>query len=353
MVITGEPPKSYGRLKHMKTILRSLGRIAAGAGIGAGIGAAGLYAVAAVLLRQPVLGDTPFHGRMHSDAAELRRHVDYLTSEVRPRDARHPENLDRAAGYIERELRAAGACVRVQPFVVGDKTYRNVIATFGQDDRRPLLIVGAHYDAFSAKAGLPGADDNASGTAGLLELARLLAAAPPRAPVALVAYANEEPPYFGSERMGSFVHAEELRTSERPVAGMICLEMIGYYGAEQAYDSWVFEAIYPRRGDFIAVAGGWEDRGLLRGVKKATRGAGGVPVVSLTGPRDMLDASDHRNYWMEGWSAVMVTDTAYLRNPNYHAASDVAESLDYVRMARVVDGVFNAVAELAGSAGSM
>src|SRR5207247_5603564 len=106
------------------------------------------------------------------------------------------------------------------------RTYRNVIASFGTDDR-PLLIVGAHYDAFAARRYLPGADDNASGTAGLLELARLLGARRPTGPVQLVAFANEEPPFFGSQQMGSAVHAESLASEQRPVAGMICLEMIG------------------------------------------------------------------------------------------------------------------------------
>jgi len=323
----------------MKRLFRSLARIV----LGVSAVSAALWIAAAVVMRQPVFGDTPFQGRLRSDPRALRRHVETLTTTMHPRDARHPENLDRAAEYIERSFAGAGASVTVQPFVVNGSTYRNVVANFGPAAiDLPLLIVGAHYDAFGGRTGLPGADDNASGTAGLLELARLLGASPPRTPVALVAYPNEEPPYFGSERMGSFVHAEELRTSGRAVSGMICLEMIGYFGAEQRYDSWVIDALYPRSGDFIAVAGGWDDRALLRGVKKAMRGAGGVRVLSLTGPREMLDASDQRNYWMRGWPAVMITDTAYLRNPNYHAATDVAGTLDYVRMARVVDGIYNA-----------
>jgi len=123
----------------------------------------------------------------------------------------------------------------------------------------------------------------------------------------------------------------------RPVAGMICLEMIGYYADVQRWDSWVLRLMYPTRGDFIGVAGGWDDRALARSVKRALGTS--MHAVSFTGPRTMLDASDQRNYWNRGWPAVMVTDTAYERNPNYHTIRDTAETLDYDRMARVVDGL--------------
>ena len=235
------------------------------------------------------------------------------------------------------------------------REYRNVIASFGPDVGRPLrppgraesppyvVVVGAHYDVFSPRGTtLPGADDNASGTAGLLELARLLGRQPPSRPVMLVAYANEEPPFFGTDEMGSAVHAASLAADGRPVAGMICLEMIGCFTPRQPWDSWVLSAIYPTTGDFIAVAGGWRDRTLTREMKAAIAGAG-MKVVSMTAPHSWLDASDQRSYWAHGFPAVMITDTAYERNPNYHTAGDTAATLDYARMARVVDGVFNAV----------
>src|SRR5881394_1031165 len=119
--------------------------------------------------------------------------------------------------------------------------------------------------------------------------------------------------------MGSAVHAESLARRHRSIAGMICLEMIGYYTETQPWHTWVLALIYPNHGRFIGVAGGWRDRKLARAVKDGIRGAGGIEAVSFTGPREMLDASDQRNYWSHGWPAVMVTDTAYIRNPNYHA----------------------------------
>ena len=123
---------------------------------------------------------------------------------------------------------------------------------------------------------------------------------------------------------------------------MICLEMIGYFSEKQSWPNPLFAPIYPSRGDFIGVGGGWSDRALAREVKRAISAASDLPVVSFSGPRETSDASDHRNYWSHGWPAVMVTDTAFLRNPNYHTARDTADTLDYQRMARVVDGVFNA-----------
>jgi Zn-dependent M28 family amino/carboxypeptidase len=219
------------------------------------------------------------------------------------------------------------------------------MAEFGPGDRsQSLLVVGAHYDAFGETGSLPGADDNASGTAGLLELARLLGKADPLAPVMLVAYTNEEPPFFGSEEMGSAVHAASLARAHRAVKGMICLEMIGYYTRQQSWPTPLFSLLYPSHGDFIGVAGGWHDRELARWVKRGIIGAGGIPVVSFTGPRETSDASDQRNYWPHGWPAVMVTDTAFLRNPNYHTIRDTAATLNYQRMAAVVNGVFNAIA---------
>ncbi len=156
----------------------------------------------------------------------------------------------------------------------------------------------------------------------------------------VVAYANEEPPFFGSDQMGSAIHASSL--AGKAIARMICLEMIGCYTPRQPWPNATFAALYPSRGDFIAVGGGWKDRVLTRHVKRAMHGAG-MRAVSFTGPRMTLDASDQRNYWSNGWSAVLVTDTAYLRNPHYHTKDDTAGTLDYVKMARVVDGVFSAV----------
>lgn len=304
-----------------RTILLSIVRIIAAVAL--------LLVAAAVLIRQPVLISLPYPGANHADPDTLRRHVDALA-------------LHRSPDYIADAFRAAGVHVTEQAFIARGKTYRNVIATFGRGD--PLLVIGAHYDAFD---NLPGADDNASGAAGLLELGRMLALTPNlSSEVMLVAYANEEPPFFASDDMGSAVHAASL--AGRPLK-MICLEMIGYYTPEQPWTTWTLRTLFPSDGEFAAVAGGWHDVALTREVKRAIAGAG-MEVASATLPHSMIDASDQRNYWSRGWPAVMVGDTAYLRNPNYHTRYDTPEKLDYVRMARVVDGVFSAVVHLAGRA---
>lgn len=204
-----------------------------------------LVAAGVALLRQPTFANAPYAGPIRADPSRLRHDVAYLTEQ-------------RSESFIAREFRAAGGRVTEQTFVARRREYRNVIASFGPDDDSPLLIIGAHYDVFSPRGNmLPGADDNASGTAALLELARLLGRQPPSHPVMLVAYANEEPPFFGTDDMGSAVHAASLAANGRPVGGMICLEMIGYFTPRQPWDSWVLSALYPSSGDFIAVAGGW------------------------------------------------------------------------------------------------
>ncbi len=294
------------------------------------------FGALAFVLRQLSLTAAPWRGTARADPHTLQAHVRFLSEEVRPRSG---ENLERAARYIESHFRSAGARTSMQTFHARGRDYANVIAEFGPAGGE-VLVIGAHYDAFTETGPLPGADDNASGTAGLLELARLLGRNDVRAPVMLVAYANEEPPFFGSDLMGSAVHAQSLEG--RAVRGMICLEMIGYFSAKQSWPNALFAAIYPNRGDFIGVAGGWSDRRFARDVKRAMAGASDLPVVSFSGPRETSDASDHRNYWSHGWPAVMVTDTAFLRNPNYHTSRDTEDTLDYTRMGRVVDGVLNA-----------
>jgi hypothetical protein len=321
-------------------LLRSLLRIL----IATSASAVVLFLVFAAVLRQPVVTGLPSYGGPRADAHRIERDVRYLTTTALPRNAAHPESLHRTAEWIGRSFRDSGARVTMQSFQARGQTWANVVAELGPDDpAQPLLIIGAHYDAFGEMGSRPGADDNASGTAALLELACLLGKAHPASPLMLVAYTNEEPPFFGSEEMGSAIHASAIAREHRLVEGMICLEMIGYYTRDQSWPTPLFSLLYPSHGDFIAVTGGWRDRKLARWVKRGILRAGGISVVSFTGPREVSDASDQRNYWSHDWPAVMVTDTAFLRNPNYHTVRDTAETLDYQRMAAVVDGVFNAL----------
>jgi hypothetical protein len=252
--------------------------------------------------------------------------------------------MERAVAYLGAQLARAGARVGEQRYRAGGALACNVLAELGPA-AGPVVVVGAHYDACGE---LPGADDNASGVAGLLELARLLGARRLPGPVLLAAFSTEEPPFFGGADMGSAVHARSLREEGRQVSAMLALEMIGFFAPRQPPQAWLLDLTYPRHGDFVCVVGRWEDRALARTVKQAFRGATRVGAVSWSGPTALGgDLSDHRSFWAEGYPAVMVTDTAYLRNPNYHAVTDTADTLDYDRMAGVVDGVLATVVELA------
>jgi len=176
-------------------------------------------------LTQPLIRIANISTAISVDPARLETHVRALSESFVPRDESHPENLDRCAAYIRREFEGATARVSEQPFSVAGKTYRNVIAHFGPETKE-LVVVGAHYDTAGP---LPGADDNASGVAGLLELARLLDNAQLPIRVELVAYTLEEPPFFGSEQMGSAMHAKDLKREGAIVRVMLSLEMIGYF----------------------------------------------------------------------------------------------------------------------------
>lgn len=281
------------------------------------------------------------------DAARLRSHVEVLSSSMAPRTAKHPENLDRAADYIRDRFVAGGAETSFEEFQVDGRSFRNVIGRIGADTKE-RIVVGAHYDA--AGPGI-GADDNASGIAGLLELVPLLQSRALPLRVELVAYSLEEPPYFRTRSMGSYIHAKGLQTAGVEVRAMIGLEMIGYFSdapGSQDYPVAGLGLVYPSAGNFITVVGCVGQAALTRRVKRAMTESSSLPVWSINAPRFLpgIDFSDHLNYWEMGFDAVMVSDTAFYRNAHYHEPTDTAETLDYVRMAAVVEGVVGAIEEL-------
>jgi len=302
-------------------------------------------------LTQPIAPVRRAHDAALSASPEsLERHVRTLSEECSPRDASHPANMERAAAYIARHLESSGAIVSEQRFPAAGGTFRNVIGAFGPDtvDR---IVVGAHYDAAEGHAG---ADDNASGVAGLIELARLLAGRPLTRRVELVAFALEEAPFYGTTEMGSFVHALTLHAAGGRVAAMISLEMIGYFSdrpGSQGFPFTVLKALYPTTGNFIVVAGRLRDARLVRRIKRSMRSGCDLPAYSINAPRSLpgLDLSDNASYWDRGDPAVMVTDSAFYRNPNYHTAADRPDTLDYSRLAGVIDGVARAVLDLANT----
>ena len=304
-------------------------------------------AVTGFWLTQPLLSRPQLQQTVAADPARLEADVHELSQQLTPRDQTHPENLDRVAAFIRARMAETGCRVSEQPFTISDNTSRNVICSLGPDSN-DRVIVGAHYDSYHEYAA---ADDNASGVAGLIELARLLSRTKLPSEVDLVAYTLEEPPYFGTPHMGSVVHAQSLRKAGISVKAMLSLEMIGYFSdapESQSFPVSLLRALYPSQGDFIAVVGSLGEAGLVRHVKRAMIGSSSLPVYSINAPRFVpgVDFSDHLSYWKEGYEAVMITDTAFYRNHNYHTANDTPEQLDYRRMAMVVAGVYAAVIDL-------
>lgn len=327
-------------------ISRVWGAVFAALGLIVVLGAGAVFYVVQPLW--PVTRAGPLVGTV--DPAALEAHVRMLSDTLPPREWSRPENLERAAEYVAAQLTRAGGRVAEQPYTAfGTLQYRNVIASFGREGGE-RIVVGAHYDAH---AGLPGADDNASGVAGLIELGRLLArTTSARRGVDLVAFTLEEAPAYRSDAMGSWVHARSLRNGGVRVRAMISLEMIGYFtdarGSQQLPHP-ALGLVYPRTGDFIAVIGRLGEARLVRRVKRAMQRATELPVYSMNAPTVVpgVDFSDHRSYWAHDYPAVMVTDTAFYRNPHYHTSTDTSATLDYRRMAKVVEAVHGAVVALA------
>jgi Zn-dependent M28 family amino/carboxypeptidase len=279
-----------------------------------------------------------------ASSASLERHVRALSIDYANRSFENIARLSGAARYIEAEFTALGLAVESQVFTVDNEKFKNLIVRLGPDTPE-VLVVGAHYDVAGEQ---PGADDNASGVAGLIELARLLKDAPLTQRVELVAYTNEEPPFFRTESMGSAVHAKALKASGKRASLMLSLECIGYFNdapGSQTHPVRLLNAVYPTVGNFIALVGYYEDGETARKVKTAMMTATDLPVHSINAPGFVvgIDFSDHLNYAAEGFVGMMVTDTAFYRNKAYHTPQDTADRLDYVRMGKVVDGVHKAV----------
>ena len=210
------------------------------------------------------------------------------------------------------------------------------------------MIVGAHYDSVD---GAVGADDNATGVAATLELARLLKGTRLRRTVRFVFFVNEEPPYFQTENMGSLVYARQLRRDGVPVSAMISLETIGFYSdaaGSQKYPS-LLSIFYPSRGNFIGFVGNSESRDLVRRATRRFRESAQFPSEGIAAPATLpgVGWSDQWSFWQQGYPAIMITDTAIFRYPYYHTPLDTLDKVDFRKMARVVDGVRNVVAFLA------
>jgi hypothetical protein len=286
---------------------------------------------------------------MKANKERLLANVSFLTN-IRPyRNYKNPDSLEKAASYINEEFRKAGLPAVEQKWIAKGKEYKNIIASY-EPGKLKRLIIGAHYDVAGNQKG---ADDNASGIAGLLEIARLLSENRPVTDygIDLVAYCLEEPPFFGTESMGSFVHAESLFRKMTPVIGMVCFEMIGCFSDKpdsQDFPPGDLKSCYPGTGNFIMIAGiekykGFNDRfHILMSMDSKID----VQVISLPDNNGYAGLSDHRNYWTFGYKALMINDTCFFRNKNYHKKSDTIDKIDFGKMAEVVNSAFNAITKV-------
>lgn len=278
--------------------------------------------------------------RVPTDIKILERHLSQIVSDSAYRNYQNLEELNRVAAYVKEQIEQFGYACEYQEFVVKANDYRNVVCILdlGFDER---MVAGAHYDVCGDQ---PGADDNGSGVAGLIELARLLAEHQSQLKynIELVAYSLEEPPFFATEHMGSYVHAKGLADADIDIIGMISLEMIGYFSDKEIQDyPKVVGWFYPKKGNFIAAVSNWGSRWMTKAFEDTMVATSTLPVETLSAPSFItgVDFSDHRNYWEFGYDAMMITDTAFFRNKNYHESTDTIETLDMEKIAQVVDGV--------------
>lgn len=281
--------------------------------------------------------------------SNLYKHVDYLTT-IRPyRSYKNLDTLKKCSNYITENFRELGLETRTQQWEAMGNLYENVIASY-RPDRERKLIVGAHYDVYGEQ---PGADDNASAVAGLLETARLIATNQPELSygIEFVAYCLEEPPFFATEYMGSYIHAESLSNADEDVIGMICYEMIGYFSNKphsQSFQSSMLADSYPNVASFIMVVGIDEHSEFNRRVfqNMSFRSKIDVRLIDLHEKNELAGMSDHRNYWEFGYAALMINDTAFMRNPNYHTELDTIETLNFEKMAEVINSSYNAIVNM-------
>ena len=284
-------------------------------------------------------------------ARDLRKHVDVLARDIGERNLRKPDALKDAADYITRVLKDHGYDVRAHAYPVHGQTVKNLEATIvGSAKRDEIVIVGAHYDTVT---NCPGANDNGTGVASVLEMARAFRDAEPQRTIRFVLFVNEEPPYFQTAQMGSVVYARACKARGDKIVAMISMETIGYYSDEKGSQHYPppFDRFFPGTGNFIGFASDPQSKQLLFDVVGSFRRHTRFPSEGIATSPDIpgIGWSDHWSFWQVGYPALMVTDTAPFRYKHYHEPTDTPEKIDYDRTARVVAGMTRVVAELSGA----
>ena len=299
------------------------------------------------LLISPLLFLIDKDADIQVDKDSLIKHVETLTSIKYPRNYSNINSLNKIAAYISNEFKKLNCDVKYQTFEVNWKEYKNVICSF-TPEKKEKVIIWAHYDV---AWNLPWADDNASWVAWLLEIARITNESNLDDIdywIEFVAYTLEEMPYFRTENMWSAIHGKSLKDSNTKVKLMISLEMIGFFTEadnSQKYPLKQMSLYYPNKWNFIAVVWKFGQSLITKKVKKYIQQVSNVPAYSLNWFSFIkwIDNSDHRNYWNHWYNAVMITDTSFYRNPNYHKASDTINTLDFDKMSEVVKWVYWAI----------
>ena len=260
------------------------------------------------------------------------------------RNFKDVQELNRVSAWIREQMRLFGIPCQYQNYKVNDEPYRNVVCSL-KNIHTDKVIIGAHYDVFEDKSG---ADDNASGVAGVIETARILASERKRlkASVDFVFYTLEEPPYAGTEQMGSFIHAKSLEKQKENIQCIYILEMIGYFDSNLVQEYPIgLKWLYPSHGNFIATVGNLESREMTANYCNAMKNLNQLQCERIIAPSfvQSMDFSDHLNYWNLGYPAMLITDTGSYRNKNYHTDQDRIETLDVGKMAQVVNGLVNTI----------
>lgn len=282
--------------------------------------------------------------------SRVRRHIEMLATTIGERNIWRYAELQRAADYIANELLACGYVPRSHPYEVSRLQVSNIDGVLlGSAQPGDIVVIGAHYDTVS---GCAGANDNASGVAAVLELARRFAGRPQKRTVRFAAFINEEPPFFHTAQMGSLVYARACRARGERIVAMLSLETMGYFSDEagsQRYPAPV-GAAYPDVGNFIGFVSNSRSARLLVRARRAFRKRTTLPLQPAVLPEEIPGAgwSDHWAFWQAGYPALMVTDTAPFRYPWYHTPGDTPDKLDYERLGQVVDGIEAVIEALAG-----